>query len=80
MFTIPYSADPLYEHVGLDRERPAVQNIREWPRVYGGLPTQRKMPNCDVYVKNRPQHGREAEAAQSSLSETESFVSAPLKG
>ncbi|XP_029915479.1 TRAF-type zinc finger domain-containing protein 1 isoform X2 [Myripristis murdjan] len=72
--------DPLDERIGLDRERPAVQNIREWQRVYSGLPTQRKMPNCDAHVKNRPQHGREAEAAQSSLSDTENFGSAPLKG
>lgn len=52
----------------------------EWHRGYIGLPSQRKTSNSDVPVKDRVQHGREAEGAQSSFCNTEKSGSASLKG
>ncbi|XP_078141446.1 TRAF-type zinc finger domain-containing protein 1 isoform X1 [Centroberyx gerrardi] len=77
---IKHQADPLDDRFGFDRERPPWQNLREWQRGYSGLAPQRKMSNCDVFVKNRPQHGREAEGAHPSFSDTEKCGSAPPKG
>ncbi|KAM3867499.1 TRAF-type zinc finger domain-containing protein 1 [Diretmus argenteus] len=77
---IKHQVEPSDEHFGFDRERAPVQNLREWQRGYSGLPTQRKMSNFNIHVKSRPQHGREAEGAHASFSDTEKCGSAPLKG
>ncbi|KAM4616633.1 TRAF-type zinc finger domain-containing protein 1 isoform 2-T2 [Polymixia lowei] len=72
--------DPVDELFGFDRESPPIQNLRDWPRSYRGLSTQNKMPNCDIRMKNGPQHGRETEGAHSSFSDTHKSGSAPQKG
>lgn len=68
------------EDFGLERDGPPGQNLREWHRGYIGLPSQRKTSNCDVSVKDRLQHGREAEGAQSSFCDSAKSGSASLKG
>lgn len=65
---------------GFDRDTPPGQNQRDWQRGYIGLPSQRKTSNCDVSVKDRPLHGREAEGAQSAFYDPDKSGSAPLKG
>lgn len=72
---VPHVADFL-EDFGYDRDTPP----REWHRGYIGLPSQRKTSNYDVSVKDRVQHGREAEGAQSAFCDTEKSGSASLKG
>ncbi|KAL3063269.1 hypothetical protein OYC64_002943 [Pagothenia borchgrevinki] len=68
-------ADFSQEHFGFDRD---AAPLREWPRGYIGLPSQRKTSNCDP---NRAQAGREAEGSQSSLSDAEqAAAAASLKG
>lgn len=79
MCPVPLIADFL-EDFGCERDTPPGQNLREWHRGYIGLPSQRKMSNSDVSVKDGPQHGREAEGAQSSFCNTEKPGSASLKG
>ncbi|CAJ1068210.1 TRAF-type zinc finger domain-containing protein 1 [Xyrichtys novacula] len=65
---------------GFDRDSPPEPNLREWPRGYIGLPSQRNTSSCDASLRDRPQHGREADGAQSSICDTERSGSAPLKG
>lgn len=62
------------EDFGYDRDTPS----GEWHRGYIGLPSQRKTSSSDV--KERVQHGREAEEAQSSFCNTEKSGSTFLKG
>ncbi|GLD54008.1 TRAF-type zinc finger domain-containing protein 1 isoform X1 [Lates japonicus] len=76
---IKHQAD-LDEDFGFDRDTSPGKNPRDWQRGYIGLPSQRKMPNCDVSVKNRPQQGREAEGAHSFFCDTDTSGSASLKG
>ncbi|KAM9360986.1 TRAF-type zinc finger domain-containing protein 1 [Symphorus nematophorus] len=76
---IKHQAD-FMEGFGFDRDTPPGQNLRDLHRGYIGRPSQRKTSNCDVSVKDRPQHGREAEGAQSSFCDTEKSASATLKG
>lgn len=61
-------------------DSPPGQNLRELQRGYIGLPSQRKTSNCDISVKDRPQHGREAEGARSSLCDSDKSGSTSLKG
>lgn len=68
------------EDFGYDRDTPPGQNLREWQRGYIGLPSQRKTSNYVVSVNDRPQHGREAEGAQSSVCDTDKSGSASVKG
>ena len=72
---VSHIADFSQEHFGFDRD---AAPLREWPRGYIGLPSQRKTSNCDP---NRAQAGREAEGSQSSLSDAEqAAAAASLKG
>ncbi|XP_061842254.1 TRAF-type zinc finger domain-containing protein 1 [Nerophis lumbriciformis] len=66
------------QDLGLDRDPPAVQTQREWPRGYIGRPSQRKTSNCDVSAHNRAPHGREAEP--SSFLDSDKSGSDYLKG
>lgn len=68
------------EDFGLDRDMPPAQNLREWHRGYIGPPSQRKTSNCDVSVKDKVQHSRDAEGAQSSFCDPAKSGSASLKG
>lgn len=85
---MPYIAYPVLliadvlEEFGYDRDTPPGENLREWHRGYIGRPSQRKMSNSDGSVKqtDRPQHGREAEGAQSSFCNIDKSASASLKG
>ncbi|XP_010730835.3 TRAF-type zinc finger domain-containing protein 1 isoform X2 [Larimichthys crocea] len=76
----PLSPADFLDDFGFDRDTPPGQNLRDWQRGYIGLPSQRKTSNCDVSVKDRPQHGREADGAQSSFCDTDKSAPAPLKG
>ncbi|KAM9858279.1 TRAF-type zinc finger domain-containing protein 1 isoform 1-T2 [Aulostomus maculatus] len=76
---IKHQADFLGEDFGFDRDLPPGQNLREWPRGYIGLQSQKKS-NCDVSGKSRAQHGRETEAAPSSFCDAEKSSSEALKG
>lgn len=76
---IKHQADFL-EDFGYDGDTAPGQNLRERQRGYIGLPSQKKTSNCDVSVKDRPQHGREAEGAQSSFCDTEKSGPSSLKG
>lgn len=77
---IKHQAEFLEEDLGFDRDTPPGQSLRGWQRGYIGLPSQKKTPNCDVSVKNRPQQGREAEGAHLSFCDAEKPGSASLKG
>ncbi|XP_045891155.1 TRAF-type zinc finger domain-containing protein 1 isoform X1 [Micropterus dolomieu] len=77
---VKHQGNLLEEDFGFDRDTPQGQNPREWQRGYIGRPSQRKTSNCDVSVTTRPQHGREAEGAQSSFCDTEKSGSVSLKG
>ncbi|XP_028269767.1 TRAF-type zinc finger domain-containing protein 1 [Parambassis ranga] len=77
---IKHQADFLEKDFGFDLDTPPEQNPRDWQRGYGGVSGQRKTSNCDVSVKNRPQQGREAEAAHLSVCDTEKPEAASLKG
>lgn len=77
---IKHQGDFLDEDFGFDRDAPPGQSLRVWQRGYIGLPSQRKTPNCDVSVKNRPQQGREAEGPPLSFSDAEKAGSTSLKG
>lgn len=78
--TVKHQADYADEDFGFDRDTLPGQNPRDWQRGYIGLPSQRKMSNCDASVKTRPQQGRDAEGAHSSFSDSEKSSSAFLKG
>ncbi|KAM8866313.1 TRAF-type zinc finger domain-containing protein 1 isoform 2-T2 [Synchiropus picturatus] len=66
-----HQADFSEAALGSDMCSPPRQNMREWPRGFMGPQGQRKTSNWDAAVKNRPQHGRGAEGAQPSLSDSE---------
>ncbi|XP_068594474.1 TRAF-type zinc finger domain-containing protein 1 [Brachionichthys hirsutus] len=72
--------DDFLEDFGCDGDAAPRQNLREWHRGYIGLPSQRKKSNCDVSMKDRPQHGREAEGAQPPFGVADKPGSAYLKG
>uniref|UniRef100_A0A8C8H6I0 TRAF-type zinc finger domain-containing protein 1 n=1 Tax=Oncorhynchus tshawytscha TaxID=74940 RepID=A0A8C8H6I0_ONCTS len=65
---------------GLDREKPQVQSPNEWQRVHSVLPIPGKISNCDPQVKNRPQHGNEAEGGHLLFSEGHKSNSAAAVG
>ncbi|KAM9544908.1 TRAF-type zinc finger domain-containing protein 1-like [Salvelinus alpinus] len=65
---------------GLDRERPPVRSPNEWQRDHSGLPITGKISNCDPQVKNRLQHGREADGGHSLFSEGHKSNSAAAVG
>ncbi|KAM7391971.1 hypothetical protein PAMP_022617 [Pampus punctatissimus] len=77
---IKHQGDFLDEHFGFDRDTQPGQNLRDWQKGYIGLPSQRKTSNCDVSVKNRAPHGRDAEGAQSSFCDTDKSCPESLKG
>lgn len=75
-----HQADFVDGDFGFERDPPPGQSLRELQRGYIGRPSQRKTSNCDVSVKNRPQYGRESEAAPSSFGDPEKSGSESLKG
>ncbi|XP_074527479.1 TRAF-type zinc finger domain-containing protein 1 isoform X1 [Halichoeres trimaculatus] len=77
---IKHQADFPEENFGFDRDSLPGQNLREWPRGYIGRPSQRNTSNCDASMRDRPQHGRGAEGAQSSFYDSERSGSTSLKG
>lgn len=78
---VPHIANFSDGDFGFDRDTAAPgQNPGDWQRGYIGLPSQRKTPNCDASVKNRPLQGGDAEGAHSSFFDTEKSGSASLKG
>lgn len=76
---VPHLGD-FMEDFGFDRDTLPRQNPREWQRGYIGLPSQRKMSNCDVSAKDQPQNSREAEEARPSFCDTDKSASASIKG